>query len=207
MKRPLFLALVLLVVVVLSGCVGPSNPVKLQLTSEDVAPIGGYLDLLATGGSQYRYSVTGGVIIHQDGGRAVWETPFEPGTYSVSVESDGQTVIKSVRVVAAPAYAIDWTLVNDGIGGKDARVVIWNASDKAINAVRVKIVMWNNFGERVTRFGDYVFNGQASDIYIAPDDERTSTWSLYWASGVTDIAAWVSEVAFADGSVWKLYDQ
>lgn len=206
MKRITWASLLALVSILIAGCVDTTTPsTKLQITSEDVAPIGGYLDLMATGGLDYHFSVTGGAIIHQDGGRAVWETPLEPGTYSVKVESEGKTVIKSVKVVTAPAYTLDWTLVDDGIGGKNARIVVWNASDKPITAVRVRIVMWNNFGERVTHFGSYHFNGQASDIYIAPNGERTSTWSLYWASGVTNIAAWVYEVAFADGTTWSLY--
>lgn len=103
-----------------------------------------------------------------------------------------------------PADTIDWQLTADSIGGKDARIDIINYSDKAITAIRVNILMWNNFNERIDYLTDYRFRGQSSDTWLQPDQERTYTWSLYWAQSVTNIVAWVYEVAFEDGTTWNL---
>lgn len=197
------LVVIVAVAIMLAGCVGTT---RIYVTGEDVAPVGGFVDLKATGaGPQYMWAATGGRIVHQYQNRAIWEAPYETGTYTVQVQSGNASVMKRIRVVPSPVRVATWVLENDGIGGKNARVTILNLSDKAIVALRVSIAMWNHFGERVTHFGDYLFRGQASDTYIAPNDFRTFTWSLYWAGGVTGIAPWVTEVAFEDGSTWKLY--
>jgi len=198
------------ILTILTGCVGSGvgsgGASGLRISGEDVAAVGGFLDLRAHGGNKYTFSASGGSFIHQDKDRAVWQAPMSPGNYIIRVESGGKTVTKTVTVVDAPARITAWSLVNDGIGGKDARITIRNTSARAITAVRIQIAMWNNFGERVTYFGEYLFRGEAPDTYIAPGAEKTFLWSLYWASGVTNIAPWVVEVAFEDGTAWKLYN-
>lgn len=197
-------------VVVLSGCVGGIAPLTVSLNGTTTTVVGGYADIIAStgeNGATYTFTADQGTIIHTDGRRAIWKAPEQPGTYKVHVAASANgkkaTSSMTIKVVEAPAYATSWTLVDDLIGGKDARVTITNNSNKTITSLRLNILMWNNFGERVSYLGNYVFRGQASDTIIQPGQSRTHTWSLYWATGVTNIVAWVDEVAFSDGTTWK----
>ncbi|WP_305684871.1 DUF5780 domain-containing protein [Microbacterium sp.] len=158
----------------------------------------------------YSWQATDGTFDTSTGDRVVWKAPGSVGQRVVTLTGTRAGTTKetamTVTVKSSPVTIAGWELVDDLIGGKDASVTIRNDSSKTINALKVRMVMWNNFGERVTRLGDYVFHGIASDIAIEPGNSKTSTWSLYWATGVTQIIPWVYEVAFTDASVWKLED-
>ena len=141
-------------------------------------------------------------------GRFAGAEPDRCYTIQVTAKKGNKSVVAAhkVEVIEAPAVVSAWKLEDDLIGGKNARLTILNKSDKTINALRVRIVMWDNFGERVDFFSDYVFHGVASDTLLQPNAQRDYVWSLYWATGVSDIRAWVYEAAFTDGSVWRLAD-
>lgn len=211
------IVVILLSAALASGCFGgPSLKEKgltVTLTGHDKAVVGGYADLEADAsedGVTYAFAADAGSIVHTDGPRAVWQAPNQTGVYTIQVtaKKGNKSVVAAhkVEVIEAPAVVSAWKLEDDLIGGKNARLTILNKSDKTINALRVRIVMWNNFGERVDFFSDYVFHGVASDTLLQPNAQRDYVWSLYWATGVSDIRAWVYEAAFTDGSVWRLAD-
>ena len=67
--------------------------------------------------------------------------------------------------------------------------------------------MWNNFGERVTYFGEYLFRGERLPTPTSLlGQRRHSCGASTGKRRVTNIAPWVVEVAFEDGTAWKLYN-
>ncbi len=209
MKKIVRFIIPFILATLLIGCIG--SRLSITLSGDTKSTMYGFAEIVASPSTdvEYNFVAEHGKIIQVDKNKAIWAAPLERGKYTIDVvgTKNGKPVITkhTVDVVAMPADTVDWRLTSDNIGGKNAKIDIMNYSDKTITALRVIILMWNNFGERIDYLTNYRFRGQAGDIRIAPNQERTYTWSLYWAKGVTNIVAWVYEVAFEDGTTWSLY--
>lgn len=202
----------LLAVLLLTGCMGGSK-LSLRIEHDPVANVYGFADIEVTANqdAKFQFVANGGEIIHQHKNRAIWNAPREPGVYTIDVIATGgnETVRSSIdiKVVEFPVDVMAMTLENDGIGGKNARLRVLNLTNEKVTAFRVKILMMNNFGERIHYLGDYQFRGQSSDANLLPHDPKWYAWSLYFATGVSDIVAYVYEAALEDGTVLRLYEQ
>jgi hypothetical protein len=82
-----------------------------------------------------------------------------------------------------------------------ARIMVFNHAEKAIDEVKVGIYCYNNLDEPVTdRLGGNYFSG-ASQSLINPKETGSFLWELY-TDGVTKVKPFVREIHFVDGSTW-----
>jgi hypothetical protein len=196
-------------VLAVSGC--GIKSLTVAISGDTAATPFGAAELKASvtdGDASITWSATGGSFDPGIGDSAVWIAPGDPGTYTISATavqgSRRSTTTMKVVVKEPPLQVVDWLLKNDAIGGKDAQISSTNVGTKTIVAYRVRLAMWNSFGERVSYLLNDTFRGFA-ERNIEPGQTNTATWSLYWATGVSRIVAWVYEVAYEDGSTWSLY--
>jgi len=212
MYRNIAFLLILVLSVTSSGCLFGSK-MTLDIGGTNIAATDGATLLSAScsdSEATIRWACSQGSLDTNKGKDVIWIAPSSPGTYIVTATaSSSSKSVKadvSVTVKQPPLEIMDHDLVDDGIGGKDAVITFRNNTTKTVTAIRIRIAMWNNFGERVDYFGETFFSGMDSDVTIGPGNSYQATWSLYWATGVTRIVPWVYEIAYSDGSVWKLYD-
>lgn len=201
----LFLALGTSVIV--AGCGAPLQPpFSISITGDNVATVNGAAELKAEMSkvAEVRWTATGGQFDFASGDTVIWKAPDTPGTYSVVATANSKSVTARITVKEPPVEIVGWTLTPDFIGGKEANITVKNNSSKTVNAVKVKMAMWNNFGERICYLTYPIYNGIAPDINVPSGTSDSFTWSLYWANDVTKILPWVYQVAYTDGSTWEL---
>lgn len=91
--------------------------------------------------------------------------------------------------------------------GRDNIELKWkNISNKKIAAIRFKWYGLNAFDEPADMGNSSLrgFGGGFSDQELAPGKTNFSEWSIFSRDGKKIILAWPYEVAFSDGSKWKL---
>lgn len=194
-----------------AGCSFGNEELQITVSGNKAAVPGGAALLKASSteaNMSYEWALTSGSFDKGSGNETIWTAPSSPGSYIVTVKGsngrkNGNSTF-SITVKEPPVKVTSYNLSNDGIGGKDANITFQNVSGKAVNALKVRVAMWNNFGERVTYLGSNPFQGITSDMSVPTGMSTTRTWSLYWATSVSKITPWVYEVAYSDGTVWKL---
>lgn len=212
--KKVILALILCIGIFTTGCgpnPTPSPSLSLSVSGDTLTTTGGAVVLKGSpndNNASVSWASVSGSFDRNVGQQVVWNAPATSGSYIItataSIGSKSITKSITVNVKDSPLLITNKTLTTDIIGGQNANITVKNTSGKTVNAFRVKICMWNAFGEQVDYLGEYPFKGQATNITILPNNAYTATWSLYWASGVSRITPWVYEIAYTDGSTWKL---
>lgn len=89
---------------------------------------------------------------------------------------------------------------------KDISLTYKNISDKRISAIKFKWYALDAFGEPadVGAGVSQGFGGGFDDDEMGKGLTRTSSWSIYSSRAKKVVLAWPYEVAFTDGTIWKL---
>ena len=112
-----------------------------------------------------------------------------------------------IKVVDFVVGVVGAELLDDGAGGKNVRLQVFNTAGKKVTDFRVKLLLTNGDGERVAYLGDYQLTREVSEANLAPRDKQSYVLSLQGISGVANVYAWVYEATFEDGTVLNLYEQ
>lgn len=104
-----------------------------------------------------------------------------------------------------PALEVVKTSVtSDAIGTPVANVTVKNTSQKTVDAFKITIKTFNNFGEPANGFlTDNTYDGISQDGRIAPGASYEASWTLYNYDTTTKIEATPYQVHFTDGSTWE----
>ncbi|HHT42983.1 MAG TPA: hypothetical protein GX014_06220 [Firmicutes bacterium] len=202
-------------VVLLVGCVhcGFGSYPNVRVEYDRVANVNSYADIAIAADQEVeiRFSTYGGRIVHRHNDRVIWQAPNEPGSYYVDalVISPSRSELDRMRikVVDFVVGVVGAELLDDGAGGKNVRLQVFNTAGKKVTDFRVKLLLTNGDGERVAYLGDYQLTREVSEANLAPRDKQSYVLSLQGISGVANVYAWVYEATFEDGTVLNLYEQ
>jgi hypothetical protein len=89
---------------------------------------------------------------------------------------------------------------------KDIQLTYKNVSDKKIQGIRFEWFGENAFGE-AAEMGRSLLLGEGggfTDEILSPGRKSTGTWEIFSKDGKKIITARAYEVAFTDGTIWKL---
>ncbi|MGI6692758.1 MAG: hypothetical protein ACOX46_03015 [Limnochordia bacterium] len=145
------------------GCVhcGFSSYPNVRVEYDRVANVNSYADIAISADQEVeiRFSTYGGRIVHRHNDRVIWQAPNEPGSYYVdalvSSRSRSEYDRMPIKVVEFPVSVVEVELLDDGTGGKNARIQVLNLERKRVTDFRVKLLLTNGSGERVAYLGDY----------------------------------------------------
>jgi hypothetical protein len=89
---------------------------------------------------------------------------------------------------------------------RDVELRYKNVSDKTVSAIKFQWYGLNAFNEPADLGNSFVqgFGGGFSDDILKPGKSNTSQWSVLSRDGKKITKAWVTEVAFTDGTKWEL---
>lgn len=202
-------------VVLLVGCVhcGFSSYPNVRVEYDRVANVNSYADIAISADQEVeiRFSTYGGRIVHRHNDRVIWQAPNEPGSYYVdalvSSRSRSEYDRMPIKVVEFPVSVVEVELLDDGTGGKNARIQVLNLERKRVTDFRVKLLLTNGSGERLAYLDDYHVTREVREADLAPRSQQSYVVSLQGISGVSNVYAWVYEAAFEDGTVLNLYEQ
>lgn len=129
-------------------------------------------------------------------------------TDSLLKEVVKESLLDTAGLYAAPINVLSARLVNrDYSNYRDISVTYKNISNKKVEAIRFRWYGLNSFGEPAD-MGSYGlsegFGSGFDDDPINPGKSRTNSWSILSKDAKKVILAWPYEVAFADGTSWKL---
>jgi hypothetical protein len=85
-------------------------------------------------------------------------------------------------------------------GSKSINIKVLNNSNKKINGIKIRWLLYNNFGDQL----DVNRSGISQDI-LSPKKSDTYSWDLY-STTATSAKAYVYSVHFIDGTIWQLPD-
>lgn len=91
------------------------------------------------------------------------------------------------------------------INNPEARISFQNTSTKTVNAVRIYIFCFDNFGNPTSSNSDNKFSAIKQDT-IPPNgivDGNKSGWTLYLHENTTKFTAVLAQVHFTDGTTWE----
>jgi hypothetical protein len=89
---------------------------------------------------------------------------------------------------------------------KDIQLTYKNVSNKKIQAIRFEWFGENSFGEAADMGSSLLLGegGGFTDEILSPGRKSTGTWEIFSKDGKKIITARAYEVAFTDGTIWKL---
>ncbi len=96
-------------------------------------------------------------------------------------------------------------ITKNAINNPEARITFQNTSTKSIDAIRIFIFCFDNFGNPTSTTGDNKFSAVKQNI-ISPNetiDGNKSGWTLYLHENTTKFTAVLAQVHFTDGSTWE----
>ena len=107
----------------------------------------------------------------------------------------------------APVRDIKATIVkNEYSSYRDIKLIYKNFSNKKVSAIRFRWYGVNSFNEPADMGYSGVLlgiGGGFTDNPIGPGKTDDGEWSITSRDAKKVVAAWVTEVAFADGTTWK----
>ncbi|KIO75248.1 hypothetical protein TH53_21800 [Pedobacter lusitanus] len=117
-----------------------------------------------------------------------------------------KSLLDTAGLYKSPIKIIKATLVKKEYSNfRDIRISYKNVSNKPISAIRF---MWKGidaFGEPADMGGAYDgFGGGFTDDVLRPGKSETREWSILSRDGKKVQLAWPTEIAFTDGTKWKL---
>lgn len=118
-----------------------------------------------------------------------------------------ESLIDTVGLYKSPVKVLSAKLVKKEYSNyRDISLTYKNVSDKTIAAIKFKWYGTNAFGEAADMGNGMVegFGGGFTDDILRPNRKETSQWSILSRDGKKVVIAWPYEVAFEDGSIWKL---
>lgn len=222
MRRMIFLIITLILVISVAGCGSSTSDSGPTITGVDVpnrvATNASYMINIDTDEEDVdvEISTEHGKITDKDSydGKIEWQTgdyETEASLKIMATSTDGTTTMnKDIDIVEPSIIPIDYDIWTDSIGSKFVDITFQNNSGKKIIAMDLNIIGWNNFNERISTgyFGDdYTLNATASDVSIDPGASSTHTWGyldIEFVNPVTKVKAYVTRVAYADGTSWEL---
>ena len=222
MKRMFFLIITLIIVIGVAGCGSSTSDSGPTITGVDVpnrvATNASYMINIDTDEEDVdvEISTEHGNIVKKDsyGEKIEWQTgdyETEASLKIMATSTDGTTTMnKDIDIVEPPIIPIDYDIWTDSIDSKFLDITFQNNSSKKIIAIDLNIIGWNNFNERIPTdyLGeDYILNATASNVSIDPGANSTYTWGyldIEFIKPVTKVKAYVTRVAYADGTSWKL---
>lgn len=104
-----------------------------------------------------------------------------------------------------PLYLHAANVTLNSIGNPEANIIVANISNDTIDAYRVAIHCFNNFGEQVIHYskGTNVFTGISQDkIYPSVVSDYPDTWTLYGLENTRKIKVYLISVHFTNGKTW-----
>lgn len=89
---------------------------------------------------------------------------------------------------------------------RDLQLTYKNETEKRIDAIKFQWYGENAFKEPADMGNSFAagFGGGFSDRSLGPKGSQTSTFGIMSRDGKKVVLAWPTEVAFSDGSIWKL---
>lgn len=102
------------------------------------------------------------------------------------------------------AFKKAW-ITKNAINNPEARITYQNTSTKSIDAVRIFIFCFDNFGNPTSTTGDNKFSALKQDT-ISPNetiDGNKAGWTLYLHENTTKFTAVLAQIHFTDGSTWE----
>lgn len=134
----------------------------------------------------------------------------QTSTTPATTDSSGQTqatpaIDTQIKTTEpSPLEVIKTSVSEDTIGTPIANVTVKNTSQKTIDAFKVTIKTFNNFGEPVKGFlTDNSYDGISQDEKVLPNATSDASWTLYNYDTTKKIEAEVYQVHFTDGSTWS----
>lgn len=113
----------------------------------------------------------------------------------------------TIGVYAAPVQVLSAKLVKREYSNyRDIALSFKNVSGKTVSAIRFKWYGLNAFGDPADMGRSYIegYGGGFTDDLIRPGRKDYGTWEILSKDAKTIVAAWPIEVAFNDGTSWKL---
>lgn len=122
------------------------------------------------------------------------------GQAQATPPTDTQTKVSE----PSPLEVTKTSVTEDTIGTPIANVTVKNTSQKTVDAFKVTIKTFNNFGEPVKGFlTDNSYDGISQDEKVLPNTTSDASWTLYNYDTTKKIEAEVYQVHFTDGSTWS----
>lgn len=129
------------------------------------------------------------------------------------IDSMKQDISKStltsdtIGMSTAPVRVIKSSIVKKEYSSfRDIRLVYKNFSNKKVSAIRFQWYGVNSFGEPADMGYSGFLSGHGggfTDDPLGPGKTDDGEWSITSRDAKKVVAAWVTEVAFADGTTWK----
>lgn len=117
-------------------------------------------------------------------------------------------LLDTAGVYKAPVKVIAARLVQREYSNyKDIRLTYKNVSNKTITAIRFSWYGLNSFNEPADMGSTLIragFGGGFTDGRLMPGKSNSGTWEILSKDGKKVVLAWPYEVAFEDGTKWKL---
>ena len=120
-----------------------------------------------------------------------------------------KSLIDTAGLFKAPVKILNARLVKKEYSNyRDIQLTYKNVSAKKIEGIKFEWYGTNAFKEPADMGNTMLegFGGGFSDDVLRPKESTTSTWSILSRDGKKVVIAWPTEVAFSDGSSWKLKD-
>lgn len=131
-------------------------------------------------------------------------TPATSTTNNGQVQADPPTETQTKTTEPSPLEVTKTSVTEDTIGTPIANVTVKNASSKTVDAFKVTIKTFNNFGEPAKGFlTDNSYEGISQDEKVLPNATSDASWTLYNYDTTKKIEAEVYQVHFTDGSTWS----
>ena len=134
----------------------------------------------------------------------------QTNTTSATPNSNGQaqatqsTNVETKTAEPSPLEVTKTSVTEDTIGTPIANITVKNTSQKTVDAFKVTIKTFNNFGEPAKGFlTDNSYNGISQDDKVAPNATADASWTLYNYDTTKKIEAEVYQVHFTDGTTWE----
>lgn len=205
--------LVLLIAVFLVGCgtqPAPEKTLVLDLTARSTASTNGYLDIAARPmDANFQFAADGGRLAHTEDRFALWQAPSTPGTYTITITGDRENqraILTHEVTVVDPPFRIQSVDVQEILDAKVAALTIENRNDRSIVAIRGRMVVLDHFGERIWYQFRRSLITESVDLSIPPGSSSVIWWSLSTTPGGRTVFPWIYEIAYDDGSTWRLYN-
>lgn len=117
------------------------------------------------------------------------------------------SLIDTIGLYKAPVKVLSAKLFKKEYSNyRDIRLTYQNISKKTISGIKFRWYGTNAFGEAADMGNGIVegFGGGFTDDELKPNRKETGEWSILSRDGKKVVIAWPIEVAFADGTSWKL---
>lgn len=104
-----------------------------------------------------------------------------------------------------PLYLHAASVTLNSIGNPEASIIVANISYDTIDAYKIAIHCYNNFGEQVIHYskGTNVFTGISQDqLYPSSVIDYPDTWTLYGHENTRKIKVYLINVHFTNGKTW-----